>query len=176
MIRHVLFEMMGIEHSDKLPDCLSGNNKGEARYWETIDDERLLRPDFLSSWTKNTSWHKALWKEIVKRGPRLVPACTASIIDGMGESAMLKLVGRTTWKHMKERYTLERKSKGELELIKGQKLAVARKSKVNGRCILLRLLRLKSSSMLLFTESKRPPCCAIGVSVTPAETFRLDFP
>ena len=135
MIRHVIFEMMGTESSDNLPECLSSDNKGEARYWETIDDERLLRPDFLSSWSKNAYWHKALWKEIVKRGPRLVPACTALVIETMGETAMLKLIGRTTWKHMKERYTLERKSEGELELIKGQKQAAARKSKVSIRCI-----------------------------------------
>ena len=116
---------MGTKSSDNLPECLSSDNKGEARYWETIDDERLLRPDFLSSWSKNAYWHKVLWKEIVKRGPRLVPACTALVIETMGETAMLKLIGRTTWKHMKERYTLEHKSEGELELIKGQKQAAA---------------------------------------------------
>jgi hypothetical protein len=130
MIRRVLMEMMGIDSSDKLPNCLSNDKKGEARYWQTVDNERLLRPDFLSAWSKNTYWHKALWTEIVKRGPRVVPACTASMINGMGEVAMLKLAGRITWKHMKERYTLERKSEGELELIKAQKQAAARKSKV----------------------------------------------
>ena len=130
MIRRVLMEMMGIDGSDKLPDCLSNDKKGEARYWQTVNNERLLRPDFLSTWSKNTFWHKALWMEIVKRGPRVVPACTASIINGMGEVAMLKLAGRITWKHMKERYTLERKSEGEIELIKGQKQAAAHKSKV----------------------------------------------
>lgn len=134
MIRRVLVAMMGIESSDNLPECLSNDKKGESRYWDSetgIAGERILRPDFMSAWSKNTFWHKELWTEIVKRGPHLVPTCTASIIDGMGETAMLKLAGRTTWKHMKERYILEHKSELELELIKAQKQAAARKSKVS---------------------------------------------
>jgi|SRR5882762_6195600 len=133
MIRRVLIDMMGNDSSKHLPDNPPDDVKGEARFWVPgpVDDEKLLRPDFGAPWGKNSYWHKALWKEIQKRGSALVPACTPSMITQTGEAGMLKLAGRTTFKHLKERYTNERKSIGELARDKKEKVVQARKAKVS---------------------------------------------
>ena len=131
MIRRVMIEMMGIESADRLPDNPNPEVKGKDRFWVAgIADERLLRPDFSAPWSKNILWHKDLWKEIQKRGSKLVPACTKAMIVGLGEAGMLRLAGRTTFKHLKERYIKEHKSQTDLDREKNEKAVSARKAKV----------------------------------------------
>jgi hypothetical protein len=125
--------MMGNQSGTQLPDNPLDDVKGEARFWVTgpIAGEKLLRPDFGAAWGKNSHWHKSLWKEIEKRGSTLVPACTQVTIRNIGEVVMLKLAGRTTFKHLKERYINERKSTRELAHDKKEKTIQARKTKVS---------------------------------------------
>lgn len=124
--------MMGDTSSVRLPDNPPKDAKGESRYWVAgVADEKLLRPDFAASWSQNKVWHKKLWEQIQTRGTVLVPACTSATITGMGEKAMLQLAGRTTFKHLKERYTKERKSPQELARDKKEKTVQGRKAKVD---------------------------------------------
>jgi hypothetical protein len=129
MIRRVLIKMMG--DPIYLPDNPPKAEKGESRYWVSgVADEKLLRPDFATSWSQNKFWHKTLWEQIQARGTELVPACTPDMIADIGEKKMLQLAGRATFKHLKERYTKERKSPSELARDKKEKIVQARKAKV----------------------------------------------
>ena len=131
MIWRVLIQMMGSNSSVQLPDNPLKDARGESRFWVSgIADEKLLRLDFAASWTQNKLWHKQLWNQIEKVGPTLIPACTLTVIAHIGEKAMLRLAGRTTFKHLKEQHTKEQKSANELAQDKKEKTIQGRKGKV----------------------------------------------
>ena len=128
--------MMGDSSSVRPPDNPPTEAKGESRFWVPgVADEKLLRPDFATSWSKNKLWHKKLWEQILLKGSVLVPGCTMTMITDIGEKKMLQLAGRTMFKHLKERHTKERKSARELARDKKEKTVQGRKAKVSYRMV-----------------------------------------
>ncbi|KAJ7728160.1 hypothetical protein DFH07DRAFT_954537 [Mycena maculata] len=116
MLRAVLYSMMAISHQDTsvLPDPVFKSN-GDPDFWVSTDipDERVLRPQFTLSWTKNKPWHSDFVKKVRKDGHALYPSCSAEVIAGLEEKDILFRGNRTTFKHLKEKYQNQGRSDAE---------------------------------------------------------------
>ncbi|KAJ7453728.1 hypothetical protein FB451DRAFT_1408613 [Mycena latifolia] len=119
MLRAVMYSLMGLTSADSslLPDPVDKPNHGGRQFWvpSGIPDELVLRPDFTNSWTKN-NWHKAFVDKVRQDGHTLYPSCSKEVISGLSEKDILQRGSRTTFKHLKEKYSAQGKSAKEKEL------------------------------------------------------------
>lgn len=133
MLRAVFYSLMAIGNHDTslLPEPTFKSN-GDSVFWVTteIPDEKALRPNWAVSWTKNKAWHPKFILKVRSAGHSLYPSCSEAVIAGLSEKDILQRGGRTTYKHLKEKYQIQKKSDREKDMDKQLKRQDGRKKTV----------------------------------------------